>query len=80
MTIIRAKLPMDATGPINEFVLSRIGTPHAAYVSLVAFSMSTTVQLPALQPAAVAMNCSSAQRQATSLGEQLVVGKTADKH
>ena len=63
----------------QNFVLSRIGILQALYVLLVAFGMSTTVQLPALQPAAVVINCLLVQRQAPSLSEQLVVGKAADK-
>jgi hypothetical protein len=68
-TIRSANAPMDATGPINVFVLSRMGMPHAAYVSFVACSIETTEQLPALHAATVVMKATSAQRQPKSFTE-----------
>jgi hypothetical protein len=71
---------MDAVTPISVVDWSRVGTPHAAYVSFVARSTSTTEQFAALQAAAALMKLVSAQRQPKSLDEQLDVDTVASTH
>jgi hypothetical protein len=68
-TIRSANTPMEATGPISIFVLSRMGMPQTAYVSFVACSTETTEQLLALHAATVVMNVASMQRQPKSSAE-----------
>lgn len=80
MTINKARLPMEAVTPSRVALWSRIGIPHAAYVSLAACKTSTTVQLFELHAAAVLMNSVSAHRHAKSLGEQLDEGTVARTH
>jgi hypothetical protein len=77
MTIKRAKLPSEATTPISVALWSRVGTPHAAYVSFADLSTSTTVQLAALHAAAVFMKVVSAHKHGKSVGEQLDTGIVA---
>jgi hypothetical protein len=78
--MVKARNPNDAVTPIKVVDWSRMGRPHAAYVSFVACSISTTVQLAALQAAAAFMKPVSAHRQPKSLGEHVDAGTVARTH